>query len=91
MEMVSSCKTSIDPRKLLPTERAAYFHAFRVHLQVIIWSNLGGTDINLDPKEWEWKLYRSVYMPITTDLDAAPESLLKFVRCNKCKPSVNNP
>ena len=35
MEMVSSCKTSIDPRKLLPTERAAYFHAFRVHLQLL--------------------------------------------------------
>ena len=51
MEMVSSSKTSIDPQKLPPTERTAYFHYLRVHLQVIIWSNLSGNGFTLDPKQ----------------------------------------
>lgn len=82
--------SSIDPQKLPPTEKTAYFHSLRVHLQVIIWSNLSGSDFTLDPKQWGWKVYRSVYMPITTDMNAAPESLLKFVRC-RCKLSAKNP
>ena len=90
MEMVSSSKTSIDPQKLPPTERTAYFHCLRVYLHVIIWSNLSGSEFTLDPKQWGWKVYRSVYMPITTDMNAAPESLLKFVRC-RCKLSAKNP
>ena len=35
MEIVSSNKATLDPQKLLPTERAAFFHSLRVHLQVI--------------------------------------------------------
>ena len=32
----------------------------------------------------------SMLTPVLTDLDAAPESLLKFVRCN-CKLSTRSP
>ena len=35
MEMVASAK-NIDPQKLPPTARAAYYHSLRVHLQVIL-------------------------------------------------------
>ena len=85
MEMVSTSKKSIDPQKLPPTERAAYFHSLRVHLQVILWFKLTNND--LDPMQWGWKLADTVLTPVLTDLDAAPESLLKFVRC-KCKLSA---
>ena len=88
MMMVSTSKTSIDPQKLPPTERAAYFHSLRVHLQVILWLKLTNND--LDPMEWGWKLADTILTPVQTDLDAAPESLLKFVRC-KCKLSARNP
>ena len=88
MEMVSTSKTTIDPQKLPPTERAAYFHSLRVHLQVILWFKL--TNKNLDPLQWGWKLADTILTPVLTDLDAAPESLLKFVRC-KCKLSTRNP
>ena len=89
MEMVSSGNiTALDPQKLPPTERAAYYHSLRVHLQVIIWKKLTGND--LDPKQWGWKLDGTVLIPIMTDFNAAPESLLKFVRC-KCKLSSKNP
>ncbi len=36
MEMVTSSKSPLDPQKLPPTERAAYFHSLRVHLQIIL-------------------------------------------------------
>ena len=52
MQMLSQSKTTIEPQKLPPTERAAYYHALRVHLQLTIWSHLSN-DI-LDAKQWGW-------------------------------------
>ena len=37
MDAVASNSTYLDPQKLPPTERAAYFHSLRVHLQIIVW------------------------------------------------------
>ena len=62
--------------------------SLRVHLQVIIWKKLTSDD--LDPKQWGLKLDGKVLNPIMTDIKAAPENLLKFVRC-KCKLSSKNP
>ena len=45
---------------------------------------------SLNPLLWGWKLDGSKLQPIMTDLEPAPESLLKFVRC-KCKLSTTNP
>ncbi len=45
------------------------------------------TNSDLDP---EWKLDGTVLAPIMTDLAAAPECLLKFVRC-KCKLTSKSP
>ena len=84
MQMIAS-KTMLDPQKLPPTEQAAYYHSLRVLLQVVKLS----IDI-LDPKQWGWKLNRSSFAPIMTDLESVPENLLKFMRC-KCKLSSKNP
>ena len=40
----------VNPENLPPTERAAYFHALRVHLQVAQWKTL--SLICLEPKDW---------------------------------------
>ena len=40
MEMISSPKYVLDPQKLPPIERAAYYHSLRVHCQVIFWIKL---------------------------------------------------
>lgn len=53
MDMVA--KGVVQPEKMPPTERAAFFHGLRVHLQVITWKLLN--DINtlqIDPREWGW-------------------------------------
>ena len=88
MGMVST--GNIDPQKLPPTERAAHYHSLRVHLQVIMWKKLTSDHDDLDPKQWGWKLDGKLVSPIMTDINAAPENLLKFVRC-KCKLSSKNP
>ena len=43
-----------------------------------------------NPKQWGWKLDGKVLSPIMTDINAAPENLLKFVQC-KCILSSKNP
>ena len=42
-----TAKGDIQPEKLPPTPRAAYYHSLRVHLQVMTWESMG--EINLDP------------------------------------------
>ena len=72
------------PEELPPTEAAIFHHALRVHLQVSIWMTL---DLHcLDPQKWGWELSNGILNPIKTNIDAAPEHLLKVVRCN-CKTS----
>lgn len=87
MEMVTSTK-KIDPHKLPPTERAAHYHSLRVHLQVVQWKELRVDSLN--PTQWGWKLDNLMLQPVMTDVDPAPENLLKFVRC-KCLLSTKNP
>jgi len=87
MEMVSSAKT-INPQKLLPTARAAHYRSLCVHLQFILWKQL--TTHSLNPLQRGWKLDGPKLQPNMTDLEPAPESLLKFVRC-KYKLSISNP
>ena len=87
MEMLASAK-NIDPQKLPSTARTAHYHSLCVYLQVILWKELT-TDF-LDPLIWGWKLDNLKIQLIMTDLEPAPESLLKFVGC-KCKLSAANP
>ena len=76
------------PEQLPPTERSAYFHCLRVYLQITCWSTLSFENIN--PQEWGWKLFDGHYSPIKTDLEVAPDNLLKFIRC-KCQLTSKNP
>ena len=87
MDAVASNSTSLDPQNLLPTERAAYYHGLRVHLQIIIWKRLSNRHNDLNPQQWDWRLDDGVLIPI---IAAAPETLLKIVQC-KCKITSKNP
>ena len=40
MEMAATSNTTLKPQNLPPSERAAYYHSLRVHLQVIQWKSL---------------------------------------------------
>ena len=78
----------VEPSDLPLTERAAYYHALRVHLQVAQWMNL---DLEcLDRTKWGWKFEKGHLVPIKTDITPAPDFLLNFIRC-KCKAKSKNP
>ena len=82
------CKTTLNPQKLPPTEKAVYFHSLRVHLKVTIWDKL--TYDYLDPKLLGWKLEGSAFTPVMTDMNTAQDSLLKIIQY-KYKLSSKNP
>lgn len=82
-------KGVLQPEKMPPTDRAAYFHGLRAHLQIVTWKLLNATEVVLDPKEWGWSYKNETAMcPIMTDREVAPASVLKIIHCN-CKQSLN--
>ena len=68
LEMLTK-SSKVEPSELPPTERTAYYHALRVHLQIAQWESL---DLHcLDPLEWGWNLENGTVLPIKTDLGPA--------------------
>ena len=67
------------------TEYAIYFQSIRVHLLSVEDLNLHG----LEPEGWGWKFVGKVLKSINTDMQPAPVSVLKFVRC-KCNSTSKN-
>ena len=81
--MVESTRKSIEPASLTPTERAAFYHGLRTYHQTQVWLKLSDSDC--EPSKWGWKLAEdNHYVPVMTDLDPAPEFLMKIIRCS-CK------
>lgn len=88
MKMVATGNTLPQPQRLPPTERAAYFHCLRAHLQIVSWKQLSPQALN--PLEWGWKFEQRKLSPIMTDEAPASDELLKVIRC-KCKMSSKRP
>ena len=78
-------KSFVNPERLPPTESSTKFHCFRVYFQTMTWM---GTDNDLDPLKWGWRLENNQLIPIMSDMNAAPETLLKMVHCN-CATGCN--
>ncbi|KAG1677300.1 hypothetical protein GQR58_013964 [Nymphon striatum] len=53
MRMTATSKKQLQPEKLPPTKRAAWFHNLRVYHQICHWKSLKGEK---DPLEWGWKM-----------------------------------
>ena len=81
-EMIRTDRSKIDPSLLPPSPRAAYYHGLRVYHQIKVWKDL--SEIDLEPKQWDWKLSNDMFIPIKTDNEPGPSDLLKIVRCT-CK------
>ena len=79
-EKVASSSVYVEPKSLLPTSSAAKFHSYRVYLQVQQWM---GNKL-LDPCDWGWQISGEKLAPVMVDMKAAPDTLLKIIRCS-CK------
>ena len=87
MKMIEN--SFVKPEKVAPTDRAAYSHGLRDHLQIATWKLLHSKEIQLDPQEWGWQCKNGQNLsPITTDREVAPENSSKVIRHN-CKKSAN--
>ena len=73
--------TRIEPQTLPPASAAAKYHSFRVFYQIVQWK---GSPVELLPEEWGWIVTEDGIHPTPTDIAAAPDSLLKVIRCS-CK------
>lgn len=76
-QKVATSAGYVPPEKLPPTDDAASFHAFRTYHQVQAWR---GNDIS--PEAWGWIESPPGLMPVRMTQPAAPEQLLKIIRCN---------
>ena len=88
MSNTASSTVQQRPERLPPTESAARYHIYRVHLQVVQWISLMAA--NIEPTNWGWKDIEGHLVPQTTDKDAAPADILSVVRC-KCKIESKRP
>ena len=61
------------------TSGAAKFHSYRAYHTVQQWMSN-----ELSPLEWGWRYIDNQLTPVTTDLEAAPDKLLRQVSCG-CK------
>ena len=86
--LTSTATRAVLPERLPPTVKAAKFHILRTHLQVLQWKSL--MSCKADPEQWGWKLSDDTYIPIATDIEAAPSDILNFVRC-KCSTTSRQP
>ena len=64
MSMISKC-FQLQPENLPPTERAAFYHSLRVHLQICQWKTLN-LEV-LDATKWGWIRDDKTLVPIKTD------------------------
>ena len=82
---MAATRTEVEPENMLPTETTTYYHALRVHLQVVQWEHL---DLKcLNPLDCSWTFQNNSVIPVKTDFPAAPDWLLQVVRC-KCKTTT---
>ena len=88
MNLIATRRTQPRPERLPPTERAARFHIMRVHLQAVQWKTLSTDQLN--PMEWGWTVANDRLVPVTTDLQPAPDDLLNVITC-KCKVTTKKP
>ena len=42
--------SAVEPEKIAPTDRAAYYHGLRDHLKIATWKLLYSKEIQLDPQ-----------------------------------------
>ena len=87
--MDQACKRTISPDKLPPTYRSAYHHGLRAHYQIVIWL-LKFNEEQLKASDRGWTEKENALIPITTDMEVAPQVLKTVIRC-KCNPETGNP
>ena len=76
---VVSASSFVTPAWLPPTASATKYHPLCSYYQIMIWL---GLESSLDATDWSWKIENNQFMPVMTEKNPAPDTLLKVVHCN---------
>ena len=79
VKKVSSAKSFVTPERLPPTASSTKFHCLRAYYQIMVWTEQEG---DMDVTNWGWKLEENSLIPIMSEMNAAPDILLKMIHCN---------
>ena len=74
----------LSPERLPPTKGAVEQHALRVHAQICDWIALVTQDVDPIGRGWELQEASNTLIPVMTNMQMAPDGLIKTVFCN-CK------
>ena len=85
-QKVATSTRFVQPENLSLTSSAsaAKYYSLRVYLQVQLWKGKSRFGPHLHPLNLGWKAVEDKLVPMQCDMDVAPTTLLKVVRCN-CK------
>ena len=71
----------LEPEKMAPTDRTAYYHGLRAHLEIVTWKFLDSKEIQLDPWEWGWQCKNGQNLsPITTDREVSTRKYFEIFK-----------
>ena len=76
VKKVSSAKSFVTPERLPPTASSTKFHCLRAYYQIMVWTEQEG---DMDVTNWGWKLEENSLIPIMSEMNAAPDILLKMI------------
>ena len=69
------------PILFLPSESSTKYHLLQLYLFIMIWTY---SETKLEPNDRRRKIMDCHYIPILSDMDLTPESLIRINQCN-CK------
>jgi len=81
VKKITSASSFVTPERLPPTASSTKFHCLRTYYQIMVWLEKEG---DMDVMNWGWKLEDNQLVPNMTEINAAPDNLLKMIHCN-CK------
>jgi len=76
---VVSSSSFVSPERLPPNKSATRLYCRRVYYQIMV---LMGMEEGMDAMNWGWTLLVNRFVPLMSRMNAAPDSLLKVIRCN---------
>ena len=76
----------VQAASLPPTSAAAKYHSLRAYMQVQRWKD---SENQLIPENWGWLIKENKCIPVMSDLQPAPEKILKVIRCT-CKTGCSS-
>ena len=78
---MSKTSSTFQLQSLPPTSSAAKYHSLRIYYADQEWL---GNMHTLNPTDWGWKVQDETITPVLTDLEIAPDRVLRIVSCG-CK------